>query len=66
LEGDFILEIIEGRMIFRNKQPETGNDYVETINPSTNEIFFDPSAGRYKAAGAEVKFGTYYDLEAGE
>jgi hypothetical protein len=53
-------------MIFRNKQPETGNDYVETINPSTNEIFFDPSAGRYKASGAEVKFGTYYDLEAGE
>ena len=66
IKGDYILEIIEGRMIFRNKQKETGNLYTTEYNSNTNEFFLNPSIGRYKPIGAEVKFGNYYDLEAGE
>lgn len=57
LKGDYILEILEGRIIFRNKHPEQG-----LIYSSNNE----ESLKSGKAVGADIKFGYYYDLEQGE
>lgn len=57
LKGDYILEILEGRMIFRNKHPEQGILYSDEDSQLSKSG---------KAIGADVKFGYYYDLEQGE
>lgn len=57
LKGDYILEILEGRIIFRNKHHEQGISYSSEDSQLN-------TAG--KAIGADIKFGYYYDLEQGE